>query len=114
MRVLIVEDEALVAMLLEDMLVDAGQEPVFVAATIEEALAYVRDKADGFDFAVVDVNLNGQPIFPVAEALVAAGKRLAFSTGYGPGGLPAEWRDRPVLAKPFTGMDVNTLFEAVG
>ena len=112
MRILIVEDEALVAMLLEDMLGDEGHEPVFTASTIEQALTYVRADTTAFDFAIMDVNLGGQPSFPVAEALAQAGKPFAFSTGYGPAGLPPEWRDRPVLPKPFSGGDVVRMLAA--
>lgn len=107
LRVLIVEDEALVAMLLEDMLMDAGYTPAETVSSIPTALDYVRDKPQAFDFAVLDVNLNGQPIFPVAEALAALGKPFIFSTGYGNGGLPQQWRDRPTLQKPFGSADVE-------
>jgi CheY-like chemotaxis protein len=109
MRILIVEDEALVAMLLEDILADEGHEVVFTASSLGQALKYIGEHVETFDFAVTDVNLSGQPSFPIAEALAKAGKPFAFSTGYGVGGLPAEWRDRPVLAKPFSGSDVAKL-----
>jgi CheY-like chemotaxis protein len=107
LRVLIVEDEALVAMLLEDMLSDAGYELAATINAIPAALTYVADQAGDFDFAILDVNLNGVPIFPVAEALSMLGKPFAFSTGYGNGGLPPEWRDRPTLQKPFGSSDVE-------
>ena len=109
MRILIVEDEALVAMLLEDMVADAGHEAVLAAASVGEALGHVRERAEAFDFAILDVNLAGEASYPIAEALAAAGKPFAFSTGYGPGSLPAAWRDRPVLAKPFSGADLERL-----
>jgi CheY-like chemotaxis protein len=111
MRVLIVEDEALVAMLLEDMLADAGHALAFTAGALAEALGYIGGHADDFDFAIIDVNLGGQASFPIAEALAAAGKPFAFSTGYGPGSLPPAWRDRPVLSKPFSGADVARLLQ---
>ena len=111
-RVLIVEDEALVAMLLEDMLDDAGQEVAFCASSIAQALNYIAREADSFDFAILDVNLGGEPIFPVAEALAAKHKRFAFATGYGPGGLPDVWRDRPILSKPFGTQDVARILNA--
>ena len=113
MRILIVEDETLVAMLLEDMLADEGHEVVFTASGIEPALKYIAAHLSEFDFAIMDVNLGGQPSFPVAEALSAAGKAFAFSTGYGPGGLPAEWRSFPVLSKPFSGADVIRLLQTL-
>jgi CheY-like chemotaxis protein len=110
-RVLVVEDEALVAMLLEDMLQDDGHTVAHCASTIAQALDYIAEQADAFDFAILDVNLGGQPIFPVAEALKAKGKAFAFATGYGPGGLPDGWRDRPTLSKPFSGADVSRVME---
>ena len=110
-RVLIVEDEALVAMLLEDMLDDAGHQVAFCASSISQALAYVADQADSFDFAILDVNLGGEPIFPVAEALATRDKAFAFATGYGPAGLPDAWRSRPTLSKPFGAQDVARVLQ---
>jgi CheY-like chemotaxis protein len=107
MRILVVEDEALVAMLLEDMVADAGHELAFTAGTVPEALAYVNEHGGDFDYAVLDVNLGGQASYPIAEALAAAGKPFAFSTGYGAGGLPEVWRSRPILSKPFGSADVE-------
>ena len=110
-RVLIVEDEALVAMLLEDMLEDAGHRVAFCASSIAQALDYVAGSPDGFDFAILDVNLGGEPSFPIADALAAKGKRFAFATGYGPSGLPDGWRDRPTLSKPFGAQDVERVLD---
>ena len=110
-RVLIVEDEALVAMLLEDMLGDAGHVVACCASNISQALAYISDQSESFDFAILDVNLGGQPIFPVAEALAAKDKPFAFATGYGPAGLPDAWRGRPTLSKPFGAQDVARVLE---
>jgi CheY-like chemotaxis protein len=107
LRVLIVEDEALVAMLLEDMLADAGYALAATVNTVPAALTYVREQGAAFDFAILDVNLNGVPSFPIAEALTELGKPFAFSTGYGNGGLPPHWRDRPTLQKPFGSADVE-------
>ena len=58
-------------------------------------------KTAEFDLAILDVNLNGQPISPVADALVARGTPFVFATGYGERGLPEPYRDRPMLKKPF-------------
>jgi CheY-like chemotaxis protein len=113
-RVLIVEDEALVAMLLEDMLDDAGHQVAFCASSIPQGRDYITREADSFDFAILDVNLGGQPIFPVAEALAGKQKRFAFATGYGPAGLPEGWRNRPTLSKPFGAQDVLRVLEADG
>jgi CheY-like chemotaxis protein len=111
-RVLIVEDEALVAMLLEDMLIDAGYAVSGTASAIAQALELVADGAKDFDVAILDVNLRGQPIFPVAEALAAAGKPFVFATGYGAGSLPEAWRGRPTLQKPFGAGDVERVLAA--
>lgn len=105
-RILLIEDEALVAMLLEDMLVDRGCTVAAVAHYLEDALARIRDSALVFDAAILDLNLNGEVTFSVAEALAARGTPFVFATGYGPGGLPHIWRGRPTLQKPFTANDV--------
>ncbi|MBV8612228.1 MAG: response regulator [Acetobacteraceae bacterium] len=99
MRVLLVEDEALVAMLIEDYLDALGCELVGVASRLDEALAKAR--APDIDLAVVDVNLAGAMSYPVARALRARGVPLVFTTGYGRVGVPEELRAAPVLAKPF-------------
>nr|WP_315049537.1 response regulator [uncultured Brevundimonas sp.] len=100
-RVLVVEDEALVAMLLETILEDMGCTPVGPASNIDEGEALARDEA-AFDAALLDVNVAGRQVFPVAAALKARGVPFVFSTGYGEGGLPDEWRGNPTIQKPFT------------
>lgn len=106
-RIFLVEDEALVAMLVEDMLADEGCVVVATANRLAEALAKARDRSVEFDLAVLDVNLAGEPVFPVAETLAARGVPFAFATGYGVGGLPDAWKDRPTLQKPFTSSDIR-------
>ncbi len=98
-RILVVEDELMIRMLLEDMLGELGYTVAAEAARIEEALEAAKN-AD-FDIAILDVNLNGKPISPVADALVARGMPFVFATGYGERGLPEPYRDRPTLKKPF-------------
>jgi CheY-like chemotaxis protein len=98
-RVLVVEDELMIRMLLEDMLDELGYRIAAQASRVEEALEAART-AD-FDVAILDVNLNGQPISPVADALVARGRPFVFATGYGERGLPEPYRNRPILNKPF-------------
>jgi CheY-like chemotaxis protein len=98
-RILVVEDELMIRMLLEDMLGELGYTVAAEAARLEEALDAAKN-AD-FDIAILDVNLNGQPISPVADALVARGMPFVFATGYGERGLPEPYRDRPTLKKPF-------------
>jgi CheY-like chemotaxis protein len=98
-RVLLVEDELMIRMLLEDMLGELGYTVAAEAGRVEEALQAA--KTVDFDLAILDVNLNGEPIVPVAEALVARGLPFVFATGYGERGLPEPYRDRPTLKKPF-------------
>lgn len=99
LRVLIVEDEAVVAMLLEDMLGDLGHEVVATAGRLDKALELAREAP--IDIAVLDVNLNKQFTWPVAQILAERGVPFAFATGYGAAGLAEEWRGHTVLQKPF-------------
>jgi len=96
--VLMVEDEMCLAMLLEDQLSDAGYR-VLRSARLAEALA-LADR-EHIDAAVLDVNLGGQAVFPLAERLRAQGVPMVFASGYGEPGIPAEYRDCPVLQKPY-------------
>lgn len=113
-RILLVEDEALVAMLLETILEDMGCIPVGPAATVEEGLALVADPAP-LDAALLDVNVAGRQVFPVAEALKARGVPFVFSTGYGESGLPDEWRGHATVHKPFTESAIRAaLMKAMG
>jgi CheY-like chemotaxis protein len=98
-RVLVVEDEMIVAWLLEDMLADFGCVVVGPAARVEQALAVID--AEAIDAAVLDVNLNGQKSYPVADALAARGVPFVFSTGYDKGRLLDGYRSFPVLQKPY-------------
>ena len=98
-RILIVEDELMIRMLLEDMLGELGYTIVAQVGRIDEALDAVKN--GGFDVAILDVNLNGENTAPVAEALAARGVPFVFATGYGEHGLPEAFRDRPALKKPF-------------
>ena len=96
-RILVVEDEPMIRMLLEDMLGELGYIVAGEAARIEEALEATKN-AD-FDLAILDANLNGQAASPVADALVTRGTPFIFATGYGE--VPKPYRDRPILTKPF-------------
>jgi CheY-like chemotaxis protein len=98
-RVLVVEDEPMIRMLLQDMLVDLGHTLAGEAGRIEEAVALARQGE--FDVAILDVNLNGQPISPVVEILVERGLPFVFATGYGQRGVPEPYRQTPTLQKPF-------------
>jgi len=97
-KVLVVEDDVMIRMVLADMLCQLGYTVAAEAASIDEALEATKN-AD-FDLAILDANLNGQPASPVADAHVARDIRFVFVTGYGDHELPA-YRDRPTLRKPF-------------
>ncbi len=113
-RVLVVEDESLVAMLLETILEDMGCIPVGPAATVDDGLR-LANAEESLDAALLDVNVAGKQVFPIAEALKARGVPFVFSTGYGEGGLPDDWRGQPTLQKPFTEAAVrDALMKAMG
>lgn len=98
MKVLIVEDETLVALIIEEMLEDLGHEVVGPVATVEEGLRLVEH----CDAAVLDVNLgSGVTAFPVADALLMRGVPFAFSTGYSQQSLEDDYGDVPKLQKPY-------------
>lgn len=94
----------LVAMLIEDVLAELGCVPVGPVSRVAKALPLAR--AEALDCAVLDVNVAGENIYPVAEALAARAIPFAFLTGYGARILPETYRDRPVLQKPFAVEDL--------
>ena len=98
-RVLLVEDELMIRMLLQDMLADLGYTLAAEAGRIEEALSLAKEGE--FDVAILDVNLDGQPIGPVVEVLIERGVPFVFASGYGQRGVPQPYRGRPALQKPF-------------
>jgi DNA-binding response OmpR family regulator len=103
-RVLVVEDEFLVATLIEDMLESAGCVVSGPIARVAEALDAVNHQM--YDAAVLDVNLAGDRIDPVADALSRQNVPFMFVTGYNTGGLPGEYAARPRLCKPFKMADL--------
>jgi len=113
-RVLVVEDETMIAMMVEDMLDELGCAVVGPAHALDVALALAKTETD-IDAAVLDVNLAGQAVYPVADALREKGVPAIFSTGYGDVGLQGAYRDAPVLQKPFRAGDLErALSEAIG
>jgi CheY-like chemotaxis protein len=109
-RVLVVEDELMIRMLLEGMLTDLGHSVAAEAGGIEEALTLAKEAE--FDVAVLDVNLNGKPITPVVEILVARGLPFVFASGYGQSGVPEPYRGNPTLQKPFQAAALAKAIEA--
>lgn len=111
LKVLIIEDESIVAMMIEDLIVDMGHEVVGTAGRLEQAQKLADELA--IDFAIVDVNLNGQHTYPVAETLKQRGVPFVFATGYGAQGLKDEWKQSSVLQKPFQPEDLARALNAV-
>jgi CheY-like chemotaxis protein len=110
-RVLVVEDEMLILMMIEDMLSDLGCESVVAAGSVEDALAKLG--AQAFDIAMLDSNLGGASSDPVAHALAARGVPFFFATGQRNGAPNTAFPDHPVLKKPFTFEDLKQAFDRV-
>ena len=112
LRVLVVEDETIVSMLIEDMLADLGCTVVGPAFNLRDGMSLARSAQ--VDCALLDVNLAGERVFPLADLLQEKGARIVFATGYGRAGLRAQDQARPVLQKPFLEADLGrTLAAAV-
>jgi CheY-like chemotaxis protein len=111
LRVLLVEDESIIAMLLEDVLQQLGHQVVGPAARVSKAMELAEHEA--LDVAILDVNLNGQKVYPVAAVLAARGIPFVFASGYGRDSLPAPYGDRPTLIKPFQWRDLEMVLAQV-
>ena len=101
----------LALMALEDMISHLGCTSITVAGNLEDALALVA--AQSFDLATLDVNLNGERSYPIADALNDAGVPFAFSTGYGGHGVDEGYGIHPVLDKPFDGPQLEQVLSAL-
>lgn len=108
LRVLLIEDEVVIAMTAEDMLEEIGCVVTAQASTFNEALDTAS--RDDFDIALLDVNLNGIMSLPVARLLREQGKPFVFTTGYGNAGLEEEFSGVQVVSKPYT---MRTLASAI-
>lgn len=108
LRVLLVEDEAMVVMMLEDLLAEAGFDVAAAASTVDKALALARNEA--IDLAILDVNVRGALTFPVADLLEARGVPYIISSGYGAEALPERFQGVPFLGKP---VDPRSLADAL-
>lgn len=98
-RILIVEDEPLIALMLTDMLAELGFEVAASVTQVGDALAVLSDTR--IDIALLDVNIGVQKIDPVADLLAVRGTPFIFTTGYGNAGVPSNYADRAILQKPF-------------
>jgi two-component SAPR family response regulator len=100
LKVLVVEDEAIVALDIENLLEEIGCEVVASVPRLLKAL-YLAGSLD-IDLAVLDINLAGEVVYPLAFRLAERGIPFVFSTGYSTTTLPSELRDRPLVKKPVT------------
>jgi DNA-binding response OmpR family regulator len=98
-RILVVEDEMLVAMVLEDQLTEAGCEVVGPAFSVEHAMRL--GESEPLDGAVLDINLAGEKVYPVADLLAARNVPFVYVTGFGQAGLREADQGRPMLQKPY-------------
>lgn len=114
MTVFVVEDESLVALNLEDMLSELGHRVLGPAMRIARARTLIEGDFAA-DAAILDVNVAGEPVFPIAQMLADRGVPIVFATGYDRDGLPEAWHDRAILQKPYTIDEVSrSLDKAVG
>ncbi|ODA67435.1 putative transcriptional regulatory protein pdtaR [Methyloligella halotolerans] len=109
-HILVVEDEALAALHLEDMLQELGCEVVGPAARVKHAIELLDQGSP--DLAILDLNVAGELVYPVADTLAARGVPFLFATGLGIASLDENYRDRPVLQKPFAFSDLRDAMEA--
>jgi CheY-like chemotaxis protein len=99
-RVLIVEDEAMISMLIEDMVIDFGYRVVGPAARLDHALTLALQAE--IDLALLDINVDGSVVYPVADVLRFRGIPFIFATGYDFRTLPQRFKGNPTLSKPFS------------
>jgi CheY-like chemotaxis protein len=109
LHVMVVEDESPVAMVVEAMLEDLGCVVEASAWRVPQALELAQSRP--LDLAVLDVNVAGEEVFPVASVLRERGVPFVFATGYGVDGVPVGFRDAPIIAKPFQSPDLE---QAIG
>lgn len=110
-RVLVVEDEILIAMMIEDALTEFGCEIVGPVSTLEAALKLARNET--LDAAFLDVTIRGGEVFPVAEILMKRGIPFVFSSGYGDWALPEAFKGQHRLTKPFTCVELHLMIRSL-
>ena len=109
--ILLVEDEALIRMMLAEMVEELGHRVIAEAGSVDEgrSLAEIED----YDLAILDINLHGDNVLPVAELVRGRGLPLIFLSGYGSTGVPDGFEGMPVLAKPCTLDTLKRMIDAV-
>jgi CheY-like chemotaxis protein len=111
-RVLVVEDEVIVGMLVEDMLQELGYEVAALSTHLEQAVELAR--SSDIDFAMLDLNLNGQMSYPVADVLRGREVPFIFATGYGAKILVPPYIGTPTLQKPFHLEELKRMLAGIG
>jgi CheY-like chemotaxis protein len=111
-KVLVIEDEYIVAQILTEMLEDAGAEVVGPVGWLEEALAFVKDKTKHIDCAILDLNLHGGKSYPIADALIERDVSFVFTTGYDGDLIQGAYQNVPRCQKPFRAQELFTLLAA--
>lgn len=106
LQVLVIEDEPLIAMLLEMAIESFGHAMVGPVARLEDALRITSE--NGFDCAILDVNIRGGPSYGVADLLIASQRPFLLASGYDDWSLPPQLRDRPRLMKPYSSQQLDT------
>ncbi|MCJ2371972.1 response regulator [Pseudomonas sp. RGM 3321] len=104
-KVLLVEDETMLAMLMEMMLEDLGFATAYHASSLGQGIEYARN--GDYDLAILDINIIGGNSFPIAAAIAHRGIPFMFCSGYGRLGIPEVWVDRRCVAKPFSAEQLN-------
>lgn len=114
--ILMVEDEMNLAMMLEDILDDAGYS-VLKAARLPKALElmaqFYSDGENRIDAAILDINLAGVQVFPLADVLLSRGVPFVFTSGYGRDGIPDDYRGSAVLQKPYSAESLLSMLQAM-
>jgi CheY-like chemotaxis protein len=107
LRIMVVEDEAIIGMLIEDVLNDMGCPNIDVFQSVQQALDYLRQNEP--NYAILDINLRGEQSYPVADDLIAKKIPFVFMSGYGAQGVAKDYATAPTLPKPFQAEDLERL-----
>lgn len=113
LRLLVVEDEALVARLLAELLATFGCKVAGIAASTAEAMQLIDASGADLQGALLDINLNGESVYPVAERLGELRLPFAFVTGYDDDAIDPRFARAPVLHKPFRPLDLAALVASI-